>query len=234
MISGNTCFQDLEGVPLAEGLWNASWLLYVLLIPLILYAAVSTIERFPAIWLSKVVYSSKYAATAYRNRSVGRQLGHTLLFIISLISLATFAYYVELHFQLYFFSLNGIKLWFFNLGIFSAALILRFLVILLLGEITGTKDAFAEYEFNISQFYKFLSVPLLLINFFIPYFESIPDIILVFLALAFLASLFIIRSLRLLSIFIRRGFSLFYFILYLCALEFTPILVFIKYLSGAV
>lgn len=227
-------FQDLQLIARPEGLWAYEWLLYVLILPVILYAIVIYVERFPALWLSKVVFSNRFASNSYRNRSSGRQLGHSLLFIISGISLATITFFLEVTFDLYFFSLTGIFLWLFNLAVLSVTLASRFLILFLVGELTGTKDAFDEYGFNISQFYKFLAVPLLLINFFIPYFESIPDIILLIIALVFSVSILIIRILRLASIFIKRGFSLLYFILYLCALEFTPILVFAKYLSGAV
>jgi len=226
--------QEFEGLPIGEGAWSADWLFYVLVLPLLLYALVIYHERYPAIWLSKVVYSNRFASNAYRNRTYGRQLGHSLLLLISLISLSTFCYFMEVKFELYFFGLERIALWFFNLGILSASVLGRFIILLLLGKITGTKDAFNEYGFNIAQFYKFLSVPLLLINFFIPYLESLPDIVLIIIALLFMSSVLIIRLLRLASIFIKSRFSLFYYILYLCALEFTPVMVFIKYLSGAV
>jgi len=227
-------FHGLEGITRTEELWSSDWLVYVLVLPLMLYAVVIYVERYPALWLSKVVYSNRVASNVYRNRAHGRQLGHILLFIIAGISLATICYFLEVTLSLYFFSLSGIALWFFNLAILSVSVSLRFLILFIIGELTGTRGAFDEYGFNISQFYKFMAVPLLFINFFIPYFESIPDIILLIIASIFIASVLIIRIFRLASIFIKRGFSLLYFILYLCALEFTPILVFVKYLSGAV
>ncbi|MDX2413707.1 MAG: DUF4271 domain-containing protein, partial [Bacteroidales bacterium] len=121
-----------------------------------------------------------------------------------------------------------------NLGIITLAVALRFVIIRLTGEITRTGGAFEEYAFNIAHIYRFLAIPLLFINFLIPYLELIPDILLIIIGITLIANMLIIRVLRLFAIFIRRGFSLLYIILYLCALEFTPILVFAKFLSGAV
>jgi hypothetical protein len=229
-----TIMQDLHGITMIEEPWASDWLLYLVVLPLILYAVVISVERFPAIWLSKVVYSNRFASTAFRNRAYGRHLGHSLLFIISFISLSTFCYFLEVSYGLFFFSLKGIALWFLNLSVLSLAVALRFVIIKLLGELTGSRDTFEEYGFNIAQFYKFLAIPLLLVNFFIPYFEGIPDIVLFITALIMITSVLIIRIFRLAVIFNRRGISLLYFILYLCALEFTPTMVFVKYLSGAV
>jgi hypothetical protein len=46
------------------------------------------------------------------------------------------------------------------------------------------------------------------------------------------AIILIVRALRLLSIFIDRHVSIFYFILYLCALEVLPVLVTFKLLGA--
>ncbi len=226
--------QDLSGIIRTEDLWEADWLLYVIILPLILYAIVISVEKFPTTWLSRIVYINRFALNAYRNRSHGSQIGNTLLPVIAVISLSTLGYFLEVSYDLYFFSLKGIALWFFNLALFAVALGLRLLLISLIASLTGTRDAFDEYAYNIMQFYKFSGIPLLFINFFIPYFEGIPDLILFIISLMFIASLLIMRPLRLASVFIRRGFSLLYFILYLCALEFIPVLVFAKYLAGAV
>ena len=47
-----------------------------------------------------------------------------------------------------------------------------------------------------------------------------------------LVTLYLIRIARLFIIFINKGISLFYLILYLCALEFLPVVICLKYISG--
>ncbi len=226
--------QDLTGIIRTEMIWDADWLLYILLIPMILYAVVVYYEKFPAVWLARVVYINRYAYNAYRNRSHGGQIGNALLLVNAALCLSTFIFFLELSYDLHFFSLKGIGLWFFNLAIVVVSVGLRLMLISFVGSLTKTMDVFSEYAFNILQFYKFLGLPLLAFNFFIPYFESIPDIILFLIPGLLIATLLIIRPLRLASIFVSRGFSLLYFILYLCMLEIIPVLVFVKYLTGTV
>lgn len=226
--------QDLPGIIRTEMIWDADWLLYVLILPMILYAIVIFYEKFPAAWLTRVVYINRYASNAYRNRSHGSQVGNALLLVNAAIGLSTFMFFLEVSYDFFFFSLQGMALWFFNLAIVIVSAGLRLMVIRIIGSLTKTRDAFNEYAFNILQFYKFLGLPLLVFNFFIPYFESIPDIILFIIPGVLIATLLIVRPLRLTSIFVSKGFSLLYFILYLCALEFIPVLVIVKYLEGTI
>jgi hypothetical protein len=229
-----THLKILSGIIPAEIKWDADWLLFILMIPMILYAIVIFYEKFPAARLTRVVYINRYASNAFRNRTQGSQLGSALLLINSALGLSTYMFFLEVSYNLYFFSLSGIGLWFFNLALIVVSAGLRLIIIYLIGSLTRTLDAFNEYAFNILQFYKLLGIPLLVFNFFIPYFESVPDIILFVITAIFIASLLVFRPLRLASVFITKGFSLLYFILYLCALEFIPVLVFVKYLAGTV
>ncbi|MCD4769322.1 MAG: DUF4271 domain-containing protein, partial [Bacteroidales bacterium] len=127
----------------------------------------------------------------------------------------------------------GFLLWLFNLGVISLSILFRYIISVITGELANSREAFNEYYYNISRFYMFLSIILLFINFLIPYLVVIPAVYLIGFTIILIAILFILRIIRLTSIFQRRSFSLLYMILYLCALEFTPILIFIKYLSGA-
>ncbi len=229
----------MQQLPISDNIipseaFSSDWLLIITTIPILLYLVVIALDKHSAIWLSKLVYSNKYAANAFRNRSSGTQARNILLIITSFMGIATFTYFCEQIFSFNLFHLSGLILWLVNLGIITLAVALRFVTIRLTGEITRTGGAFEEYAFNIAQIYRFLAIPLLFINFLIPYLELVPDLVLVIIGLTLIANMLIIRVLRLFAIFIRRGFSLLYIILYLCALEFTPILVFAKYLSGAV
>jgi hypothetical protein len=46
--------------------------------------------------------------------------------------------------------------------------------------------------------------------------------------------MYLIRVIRLIIIFLNRNISIFYLILYLCALEILPVLIVIKYFTGLV
>ena len=227
-------FQDVPGKVLSGGVFDADWLLLISTLPVILFILASLFQRNVFIWLSKVVYSTRYSSASFRNRSPGSNTGHTLLLIVSFMSLATISYFCEILFSFRIWGLSGFALWLVNFGIISVGLGLRFIIIGFIGEFTGSRSAFEEYGFNLAQIYKFIAIPLLIINFLLLYLDSLPDIIFVVVAAILVLNMIIIRIIRLFSVFVRRGFSLFYMILYLCALEFTPILVFAKYISGAV
>lgn len=226
--------QNTPGNPLPQGMFESDWLLIISTIPILLFILSSFINKNILVWLGKLVYSGRYSSTAFRNRSPGNKPEHTMLIIASLMSIASLAYFCESVYSFHIFGLSDFSLWLLNLLIVSLSLGTRFAIITFIGNFTGTGTAFEEYGFNIAQLYKFLAVPMLFINFFILYLDILSDILLINLAVLFIVSLLIIRIIRLFSVFIKRGFSLFYLILYLCALEFTPMIVFAKYFSGAV
>jgi hypothetical protein len=47
----------------------------------------------------------------------------------------------------------------------------------------------------------------------------------IYLSISITIIILIIRIIRILRVFVDRGFSIFYFILYLCALEISPLLI---------
>lgn len=116
-------------------------------------------------------------------------------------------------------------------GSFLAALLIRHLTCMVVGAMSGLKNSFREYM-NIVYNTWFVSSIILflltLIILYVPLNNTLPviiaGIIVVFIIL-------IIRALRLLVIFRIRHISLFYYILYLCALEVLPLLVTLKILG---
>lgn len=219
----------LPGEPFSEG-----WLLFVTLVPLLLYIIVISRLRSPFLSLSRVVFSSRFSAAAYRNRTPGAGTGEVILTIIGLAGLATLLYYVEVSLGFGFFGLRGILLWGFNLLFFSISLAARFAILGIAGEMTGTSEVFGEYGYNISQIYRLAGIVLLPVNFMVPYMDAVPDRVIIYTGLSLVGILIIIRFIRLISLFIRGRFSLFYLILYLCALEFTPVLVIVRFLYGRI
>ena len=224
----------ITGNPLPEDIFRSDWILGLVILPLFLYAIVSSIEQFPAVRLTKRIFRYSLSSADFRNSSGGTPLYETLLGLIALISISTFLYFVELHFNLVIPGLKGPYMWLINLGFSIGAVIFRYIVSILTGYLTSAKEMFDEYFYIISRFYKFLAIPLVFVNFLIPYMISVPDIILIIIVLSLALLLYVLRYIRLLLLFIRRRFSLYYLILYLCALEITPVLILYKYLTGTV
>jgi hypothetical protein len=113
-------------------------------------------------------------------------------------------------------------------GSFLSALLIRHFVCIVTAAVTGWRDAFREYMNVVYNGWFADAIFLFILGsviLFSPLEKTLPVII---TGLAVTAILLIIRVLRLLVIFKGRHISILYFILYLCALEVLPALVFLK------
>jgi hypothetical protein len=117
-------------------------------------------------------------------------------------------------------------------GVFLAGIILRHFACIFVAEITGWKSVFREYMNVIYNLWFADAILLFILNaiiLFSPVSNPYPAIIAGVISTAIML---IIRELRLLVIFLNSHISIFYYILYLCALEVLPVLVVLK-LFGA-
>jgi multidrug transporter EmrE-like cation transporter len=116
-------------------------------------------------------------------------------------------------------------------GSFLAALLLRHLTSMILASITGLKNQFREYMNVVYNIWFAFSAVLFVLNgiiLFAPLKNPLPFIT---AGLIVVAIFLLIRVLKLLSIFHDRHITIFYFLLYLCALEVLPVLVTLKILG---
>lgn len=214
--------------------FRSDWLFAATIIPVILFILSAVIDRGSLSNLIKIIYNPRYSNTSFRSAGTGKQYNSLADGLITLFSITTFAYFCQIEYRFFPFGLNEMMLWGSSFIIIATALLVRYFVSMVTGEITGNRELFREYMFNIIAFYKLLGLILVPVNFLIPYLTIVPQRTMIYMIWIVIALLLIFRLLRLVSIFIRGNFSLFYLILYLCALEFTPILIFLKYISGTV
>jgi hypothetical protein len=102
------------------------------------------------------------------------------------------------------------------------------------GNLSGEGDVFNEYLIAIYQSYRFSSIFLFTIVVLITYTVFIPQKIWLITGFLVLIVFYVFRVSRLFLIFLKRGISILYLILYLCALEILPVLILLKYFSGLV
>lgn len=114
----------------------------------------------------------------------------------------------------------------------TAAITVRHVTCVITGKLSGKSEVFNEYLVNIYQTYRFFAIPafifvvmLVYTPFFKPQFYFAAGAILIII-------IYIYRILRLFVIFMKRNISIFYLFLYLCALEFLPVLLLVKYVTG--
>jgi hypothetical protein len=130
--------------------------------------------------------------------------------------------------------INGISIWLLILAAIIVAVSMRHLVCLLTGYLSGHREEFNEYLIVVYYSYRFSAVILtafvLLMNFTL----FLPPEHYIIPGFAVFIFMYIIRVIRLILIFLNEGVSIFYLILYLCALEFLPVAISLKYFTGLV
>jgi hypothetical protein len=159
-------------------------------------------------------------------------LESTLKNLISFLILGLFGYTAASFYNVIPSAAGGILFWLIAVVIVIAAVSLRHLVCIVTGFASGEREMFTEYLLGIYQFYRFSAVLIFVVIILISY-STMFSLESCFIAGAIvLGTLYLIRVIRLFIIFINKNISLFYLILYLCALEILPVVICVKYFSG--
>jgi hypothetical protein len=158
----------------------------------------------------------------------------TILNLVSFIIIGLFGYSVVSYYEIVPTGFKGIIVWLISLGIISSAVTLRHITCLITGEASGEREAFREYLLGIYQVYRFGAFFLFVIILLIAYNRILPVQGLILTGIIVVGLMYLFRVIRLLIIFLNRNISIFYLILYLCALEILPVLIVIKYITGLV
>ncbi|MCA1757357.1 MAG: DUF4271 domain-containing protein [Bacteroidales bacterium] len=214
--------------------YRSDWLFGLLLLPIILTAVISATSGNRTETLTRTVLRQSYSSTIYRSLATPSFTVTMTGWILTTISFANILYFSHIAFSFYPFCLTGPLLWLTDLAIVSVCIAARYLITVLTGQTSGQTDLFREYLFNVSSFYRFTAIIIAPLNFMVSYLDVIPERITVISTVSIVGILLLMRELRLIHLFIRGRFSIFYLILYLCALEIGPLLIFVKYLSGTV
>jgi hypothetical protein len=117
-------------------------------------------------------------------------------------------------------------------GVFLAALLIRHLITIILAEITRLQNLYREYMNIVYNTWFACAIFMFIINTIILFAPVGNPSLIIKSGLIIVAIVLTVRALRLLSIFIDRHVSIFYYILYLCALEVLPVLVIFKLLGA--
>lgn len=162
------------------------------------------------------------------------QLPATLLNLGSFISISLYVYMISIEYDISIPQPGGFVTWAIGLGVIISAVTIRHFTCIVTGKISGQGEAFNEYLKNIYEAYRIAGIFFLIIVIMVVYTSVIPEKVLLNAGLWGTGLLYLIRVSRLLLIFIKRHISLFYYILYLCALEILPVVVLVKYITGLV
>ncbi len=221
-----------EGEMVQERLFHEDWIIFIVLIASFFYASLPVYSRklFPG------------ATRFFMFRGVGdpesreiSELFHwqsTIFNLITFINLSLFSYFAASFNSLLPAGIPGIVLWAIILVIVIALISLRHISCLALGWISDSKEIWDEYLITIFQTYRYLAFACFILVVLLSYSTILPPKTFFLAGYIVFAALYLMRITRLLFIFLKRNVSLLYLILYLCALEFLPVAVLIKFVTG--
>ncbi len=205
---------------------SQAWLLGVFIIVLILLARM---KMFFGKFVQPIINSSisyQAAQNLYRNRnSLYYQAGLNLdfaFFLIAAVFIFQLLNYYELGLPTNFLAFLIV------IAVLLAWLVFKFVICKLIGFISLNATLFNEYFHSVLIYNKNIGLLLIPISLGLAYIDPDFNKIFVFAGAGVVSVMYILRVIRLIRLFISQRISWFYSILYLCALEILPVLLFLK------
>ncbi len=223
-----------QGSKLPVPSFHDDWIILIILAAAFLYSVVRS--------SSKGIFSSFVKFFLFRgiNDPASRDIGglflwqSTIFNLISFLVLGLFGYMYTRFYGLSTGNISSILLWLISVGVIISAVTIRHFICIITGALSGQKEVFGEYLVNIYQGYRFSALLIFFVIILISYTTFLPLDFLLSAGIVILVLLYLLRVIRLLIIFINRNISIFYLILYLCALEILPVLILAKYFTGLI
>jgi hypothetical protein len=221
-----------DGSDLPKRLFHDDWVIGIVLIALILFAIVQTTTKSFIPGLTRFFLFRGAKEDGTRDLIGIFQWQSTIMNFSSFVIISLFAFFAASYFDIIPENISGITVWLISLAVIIAALTLRHIVCVLTGILSGQDELFRDYLHTVYQSYRFGALFLFILVILMAYTRLLSEKSYFIIGVSLLLSLYLIRITRLLIIFINRNISIFYLILYLCALEILPVLLSIKYFSG--
>ncbi len=228
-----TLLKDLrDGEVFPDKPLHHDWMIGIILIVAYLYMIVRTKSR------GILPEMARFLMFRGITDSVSRDIGSvftwqsTVLNFISFLILSLFGYCAAVFYE---FIPSGIPSFVFmliSLGVVIFGITSRHFICIATGNLSGRSEAFNEYLFNVYQSYRFSSFLIFGLVILLAYTVFFPPQVYLITGFLIIGIFYGYRVLRLFLIFMKRGISILYLILYLCALEILPVLILLKYLTG--
>ena len=223
-----------DGEVLPDDRLRQDWIIIIIVLAAFLYASIRTFSKN---YLPALIRFFSFRSVG---ESVSADVGaifswqSTLVNLISFFNISLFVYCTASYFN---FVPRGGKdfiFWLGSFGLVALVITLRHVVCFLAGKISGQEAVFNEYVVTVYQAYRYSAIVLFVLVILISYTTIANTGTLVIGGIAAFGALYLMRVTRLLLIFLKKNISLLYLILYLCALEFLPVLIAVKYFTGLI
>ncbi len=220
------------GEKIPEPALHHDWLLGIFIISAFIYSLIQTTSRGLLKEMSRFFFFRGINDPASRDIGGLFNWQATLLNLVTFFNLGLFAYFAAEWYNVIPSQTQGILAWMISVGIIIIAVTLRHFIIIITGNISDQKEIFREYLLGVYHSHRLSAIILFIIVVLITYTDLLSVRLLILSGSFILILMYFIRVLRLLLIFINRNVSIFYLILYLCALEILPVLILLKYSAG--
>jgi hypothetical protein len=216
------------GLPIREkSTFNTDWITILIVLALILFATVrATSSKYISdLFQSLVNYNTSFRMFREKNYPISH--GATQLNIIFYFTFSLFLFQVENAFGLKLAS-NSFLFFLVSLSIVLGYFFMKKIAYSALGLVfEGTAET-NEYLFNIDVFNRILGIVLFPIVALINYYPADNPLFMVYTGIFTVGVFYAFLLQRGISILLKKQFSIFYLFLYLCTLEFLPLLLIYK------
>jgi hypothetical protein len=223
-----------EGKKLPANEVENDWILPIVLLCFVLIGLVRTIPGNVFRSLANSLLLRDINETSPSDTGILFQWQSTLLNLSSFISISLFGFLLLRNNDIIPLGIKGFLLWVICLVIIIIAVTVRHFTCIVTGNISSESELFRDYLISIYNSYRTAGMIFLILISLILYTSFLPVDIYFKIGLVVAGILYFLRIIRLILIFIGRHISIFYLILYLCALEFLPVLIIVKYVTGLV
>lgn len=212
-----------------SSIWN-DWVLGIIVFSFILLVWVKLLYNKVLSASVNSIFNYQISHNLFRDKSNLTQRAFLIMDFVFYVNAGLFIYLSVKHFNLILVHPEGIKAFLLFSGFVFAVYLLRYITSKIVGYISTTQIIFAEYLHNIFIHTRVTGLVLLPFLIAIPYTDYRITPVAIFAGAGIIALGYVFRIIRGIKIFTLKKISLLYLFLYLCTLEFIPVLVFFKYL----
>lgn len=221
-------YQTREEIP---SLWH-DWVLGIMLFSFILLVWVKLFYNKVLSATISSIFNYQISHNLFLDKSTLTHKAFLIMDFVFYVNAGLFIYLSTQHFNLTLVHPDGIKAFLIFTGFVFVVYLLRYITGKIVGYISQTHKIFAEYLHNIFIYTRITGLVLFPFLIVIPYADYRITPVTIFAGAGIIILGYILRIIRGIKIFTIKKISLLYLFLYLCMLEFVPVLVFFKYIRN--
>ena len=224
IISKDSNIKDVDG--------STQWILGMLILITILFAWIRVFNNKYLKNINAALFNNQWSKKLYEERNVLSQRNSLVLNVFFLFNASLLIVYILTFFKYRLLHFNGFQTFLAILILISAIYFIKYLLLHFTGWLVLAKSHFGEYIHNVFVYNKLYGIVLFPLLWIIPFVDYNVSAILIYLAIGFFFLGYLLRLIRGINNCIRVKVSIFYLILYLCALEIFPMLIIYKTITS--